>query len=424
MNRSIPPTIKEITKVELPFPELITFRNGIPVYLTPAFDLPVLKLEIVFFAGRPWEKKKLASKITGKTIKEGVASKTSKEISAWFDFYGASINTQANLDYITISLYCLTRYFYQVLPLLEEIIKAPLFPEIEIETYIKNSIKKLQIDLTKPEVIAYRTITENMFGSNHPYGYNSTEELYKLINRNDIIEHYKFNYNPSRCHIFLSGGYNDTTLKELECAFGNWELKDLIKPSFAEAEECIPSKIDLKLDNIVQSAVRIGRKLFTRNHPDYADMFILNTLLGGFFGSRLNMNIRESKGYTYNISSSLDTFTFDGCLIISSEMSSKHKNKAIKLIFNEFHMLQHEPVDEPELIQLKRYLMGSLIMAIDGPFNANGIIKTLIADGVPLSTWDKVVERIQNITSKDILHIAQKYLHKEDFWVVTTGAKS
>ncbi len=424
MNRSIPPIIKEITKVEFPIPEQIIFSNGIPLYLTPALDLTVLKLELVICAGRPWEKKKLTSKITGKLIKEGVASKTSKEISAFFDFYGASINVQANLDYITVSLYCLNRYFNELLPLLEEILKAPLFPEIEIETYIKNNIKKLQIDLTKSEVVAYRSITEKIFGINHPYGYNSTEEHYRDINRIDIVEHYKLNYIPSRCRIFLSGGYTEKILKDLENTFGNWYSVDSIKASFPLATLSIPQRIDLKMENAAQSAVRIGRKLFTRSHKDYPDMFILNTLLGGFFGSRLNMNIRESNGFTYNISSSLDTFTFDGSLIVSSEMSSKHMNKAIKLIFNEFNLLQNTPVDELELKQLRSYLMGSLIMAIDGPFNANGIIKTLIADGVSYDLWDKVVDRIQKISANDILTLSQKYLNIEDFWIVTTGSKS
>ncbi|HMG14909.1 MAG TPA: pitrilysin family protein [Saprospiraceae bacterium] len=424
MNRSIPPLIKEITKVELPIPEQINYSNGIPLYLTPAFDLPVLKLEIVICAGRPWEKKRLAAKITAKTLKEGVASKTSKEISAYFDFYGASLNVQFNLDYLTISLYCLTRYFDKLLPLLEEIIKAPIFPENEIETYIKNNIKKLQIDLSKPEVIAYRSITEKIFGPDHPYGYNSTEEFYNLISRQDILEHYKTNYRPSRYRIFLSGGYTDQILKALELAFGNWYLEDEkvfhLDPAFAIP----PKRIDISMDTVVQSAVRMGRKLFTRNHNDYPDMFILNTLLGGFFGSRLNMNIRETKGFTYNISSSLDTFSFDGCLIISSEMSAKHINKAIKLIFNEFNILQNIPVDEAELKQLRSYLMGSLIMAIDGPFNANGIIKTLVADGVSLNLWTKVVNRIQDITANDILLLSQKYLNKKDFWVLTSGPKS
>ena len=423
MNRSVPPLIKEIVYVELPTPEKLVLGNGIPVYLTRAPDLEVLKLELIFWAGRPWEAKKLASKITAKILKEGTSTKTSKEISEWFDYYGASINTQANLDYVTVSLYCLSRYFDKLFPLFQEIIKDPVFPEHELEVYIKNNIQKLQIDLTKSEVIAYRTITEKIFGEEHPYGYNTTEELINQVKRADIIQHYKTNYIPSRCYIFMSGGVSDQQLKEVDNAFGSWEIKE--KESSLHLPEVFttPAKYDIHMQNATQTALRMGRRLFTRNHPDYPDTFILNNLLGGFFGSRLNMNIREDKGYTYSISSSLDTFTFDGSIIISSEMSAKHTDKAIKAIFGEFEKLKSEPVPATELLQLKRYLMGSLIMAVDGPFNSNGVIKTLVADGISLSIWDKVIDRIQAITAADLMHVAQKYLNQEEFWIVTAGSK-
>lgn len=423
MNRTIQPPIQEITNVELLAPLKEVLSNGIPIYMTHVPDLEVLKLEVVIWAGRPWEAKKLASKVTAKLLKEGTNSRNSKEISEWFDYYGASINIQVNLDYITISLNCLTRYFDKLFPVFNEIIQEPIFPENELEVFINNTIQKLYIDLSKSEVVAYRSITEKIFGENHPYGYNTTEELLKQITRTDLINHFNSNFISTRCYLFLSGDFSDSHLKTINTSFerikpgSNEDLLSLPDPNAS------PYRTDIVMENSTQCALRLGRKLFTRNHPDYADCFILNTLLGGFFGSRLNMNIRETKGFTYSISSSLDTFTFDGSLIISSEMSAKHTNKAIKLIFEEFEDLKTELVSETELLQLKRYLMGSLIMAVDGPFNTNGVIKTLIADGVTLNLWDKVIKRIQEINSEDLMLMSQKYLNKEDFWIVTAGPK-
>ena len=126
---------------------------------------------------------------------------------------------------------------------------------------------------------------------------------------------------------------------------------------------------------------------------------------------------------TYNIGTSLETLSYDGCLIIMADMSHEHVEKAIKLIFREFGKLVEKPMEVDELLQLKRYMIGTLINAVDGPFNTSGLIKSIVADQADLSIWEQAVERINTIESNDIMKIAGKYLQPQDFWIVSSGRR-
>ena len=423
MNRKNPPHINDILKVELPTPQIVRFTNKSELYLTFFQGLPVIRLEIVIMAGRPYEKKKIISKLTGRLLKEGAAGRTSKQISDLVDHYGGTLHSSANLDYVTITLHCLRKYFDKLWPVVTDLLFYPDFTEKELRTYVDNSIQKLEIDLTKPEVMAYRILTEKIFGSDHPYGYNSSAELYKAAERDDLVNHFKHNFIPANTYLFLSGGFEKTDVDLIGQSMNKWENQTNTEAVIPTILEVKPMRIHHEIPSSVQSSLRIGRRMFSRNHPDYIDMFILNTILGGFFGSRLNMNIRENKGMTYNIGSSLETLSYDGCLIIMADMSHEHVEKAIKLIFREFGKLVEKPMEVDELLQLKRYMIGTLINAVDGPFNTSGLIKSIIADQADLSIWEQAVERINTIESNDIMKIAGKYLQPQDFWIVSSGRR-
>lgn len=424
MNRKIAPPIKDIGQIELPLPEIMRFDNGSALYLTHGNSLPVVKIEVVVMAGRPYETKKIISKLTGRLLKEGTLQKTAQQISAKVDEYGASFHTSANLDYITLSLHCLQKYLPTLWPLMEEILLYPSFPEREFKTYTDNSIQRLEIDLTKPEVLAYRSVTELIFGSEHPYGYNSTKQLYREAFREDMVQYHARTFLPQATKIHLSGGYTDHDVQIICHTLENWAIKGNSQHVNLPAYTNKPEKVHFELKSSIQSSLRIGRKMFPRPHPDFNDMFILNTLLGGFFGSRLNMNIREDKGMTYNIGSSLESLTLDGCLIVMADLSHSNISKAIRLIFKEFNKLREHLVEADELEQLKRYLIGNLISSVDGPFNTASLVKSMIADNVELNTWDHLIQRIHSINQHDIKVMAEKYLNPEDFWIVSAGQKS
>ena len=149
IDRKIPPPIKTIRNLHLPKPQKMILANGIPVHIINMGTQDVIKLQLVFKAGRPFEKKKIIAKTTSRLIKEGTSGHTSAEIAEQIDFYGAILSTPANLDNSHLVLYCLTKHFKALIPLVSELLIEPTFPQEELNTFIENSKRRLRIDLSK-----------------------------------------------------------------------------------------------------------------------------------------------------------------------------------------------------------------------------------------------------------------------------------
>ncbi len=421
-DRTIAPLKKDIQKIVLPDVENLHLDNGIPVGLINLGTQEIIKLEIIFNAGRPFERKKLISRATGKLLKEGTKSQTAKEIAETIDFYGGTLSTPVNLDTANLTLYSLKKHYEKLLVVLADILNEPIFPQAEIDSFIQNSKHQLSIDLSKNEVIAYRKITEFIFGKNHPYGYNSDAKTYEAINRDDIVQHFQKTYTRKNCSIFISGKVDTQTIEITNKHLGNLlPAGEKMLPSFEETNN-VPGLVKIEKPNKVQTAIRIGRKLFTRKHPDYKGLNILTTILGGYFGSRLMGNIREDKGYTYHIFASIDNMLHDGYLNIGTEVGNDFGNATMDEIFKELKKLREEPVEEEELKMVRNYLMGNILNALDGPFNVADVIKSLALEGLTREDFYENIQTIQNIRPSELQELANKYFDEENMWKVVVGS--
>ena len=156
------------------------------------------------------------------------------------------------------------------------------------------------------------------------------------------------------------------------------------------------------------------------NHPTNA-MYVLNTILGGYFGSRLMENIREDKGYTYNVYSLLDSMRMDGCFYIGTEVSNDFVDPTIEQIYLELERLIKEPIPEEELTMVRSYLMGYFLTMLDGPFNVAELVKTQIIDGLPDHFFNDLVRKVKQISAEELQTLAQKYFVKDELWEVVVG---
>jgi predicted Zn-dependent peptidase len=165
----------------------------------------------------------------------------------------------------------------------------------------------------------------------------------------------------------------------------------------------------------------MGKVLFTRTHPDYQAMKVVNTLFGGYFGSRLMKNIREDKGYTYGIYSSVSSMLQEGSFTISAETGKDVTGKAVKEIFHELEKIQTDLVSEEELNTVKSYMLGSVLKMVDGAFAAGDFFRTLYDAGLDEQYFYNFIDTIKTIRPENIRELAQKYMRKEDFIQVIAG---
>lgn len=412
------PGIQEVKNLTVPPPERWHLSNGVPVYETNLGTQEIIRMELVFFAGRPFEKKQMVARATLPMLKEGTRSFTSALIAEAMDYYGGTLSTPINLDTGNVLLYSLRKHFGALLPIFTEVVSSPIFPQAELDTFIQQNQQRLQVELAKNDVAAYRHFTEMLYPEGHPYGYNSFPKTYAAINREDLVEHFKLNYTAENCMIFLSGKIDDGVRKLIDENLGHTMLRGERREVVLPPANLAPRHVRVPHPDVVQTAIRIGCPMFGRKHPDFSGMYVLNTILGGYFGSRLMANIREDKGYTYNIYSSHDVMLYDGYFCVASEVGNEFVEDTVRQIYLEMEKLQNDLVPESELGMVKNYLLGTMLTNLDGPFNITEVVKTFVSEGLPVSTFSDMAEAVKNITAEDLRSLAQRYFLKEKMWEV------
>lgn len=423
-DRSIQPQIKEISKIHIPDFQEYILDNGIPVYEVNMGTQEIMKLEIVFRAGRPFEHQNLVARTTAAMLREGTVRKKAAEIHEMVDFYGGTLSVPVNLDTSNITLYSLTKHFEKLLALLSEILLEPSFPEKELEIFKNNSKQRMQVDLTKNDVVAYRTVTEKIFGKEHAYGYNSSPEMYDALTRKELLHHFDRNYHAGNCTLVISGKTNKETIKLLNKYIGKKLSKKEVVNSNVIDKIITPQQLKINTPDTLQTAIRIGCKLFNRQHKDYTNFYVLNTILGGYFGSRLMSKIREEKGYTYNIFSTMDPMMFDGYFYVGTDVSNEFVKPTIDAIYKEFETLKTTPIKEEELKMVRNYLMGFFLTNLDGAFNVAELVKVEKTENLRENYFSGVVDQVKKITPEEIMEQAQKYLNREKMWEVVVGSES
>jgi predicted Zn-dependent peptidase len=275
----------------------------------------------------------------------------------------------------------------------------------------------LLVNLRQCEFVANQKIDAVLYGEAHPYGRFSKQENIEALVRKDLVSFYKSHFNLSTATIFMGGKVGDSEVKLINGIFGGTlsSAASVIKPTFAIAGA---SEHSIRVDNDpngVQGAIRIGRLFPNRHHPDYSPMIVLNTLFGGYFGSRLMTNIREDKGYTYGIYSSITPDINGGSLVIHTETGRDVIENAIKEVYKEMDLLCNEAADDEELLLVKNYLLGGLLGDLDGPFSILQRWRTLILNGFTEDYFYNNIRIYKTITAPELKSLAQKYFDRKDF---------
>lgn len=415
------PGFKRIENITIPEYEELSLDNGTKLITVNQGSQEIFRLDLVYRGARFLEHKKLASKLTSSLIREGTASKSSADIAELIDFYGAHMKTGANLDFNYLSLSGLIKHLEVLMPIIEEIIYQPIFNESEIEKYKKNNIQKLALDLSKNEMVNYRVFTEALYGKHHPYGYNTEKEYIEAITRNDLVRHHQEAFGCNNSFIMIGGKLDGKCDMLINKYFGQSHHKAIDTLPFTIESVSCPQRIKVSSKNEHQASIKIGRRMFNRNHPDFASMFVLNTILGGYFGSRLMASIREDLAYTYDIHSMLDQLVYDGYFFIETEVTPENIELTINEIYKQINILQTEAVEENELQMVKNYLIGNFLNLVDGPLNTLSFIRSLEIDHSSRADFDIFIQKIKTITAEELMAIANKYLNKEDMIEVVVG---
>jgi len=418
IDRTIAPKIVDAVDFDLrlkPYQKYV-LKNGVEVYAIDAGAEEVIMVEWVYYAGDWYEEKNLVAATTNFMLKNGTSSKTAFQINEHFEYYGAYLNRAAYNETATITLHTLTKHIERLLPVVREMLTDSIFPEEELATYKKIMQQRLSVNLLKCDFVAHRFIDAYLYGEEHPYGRFSRSEDYEALTREQLIAFYNKYYQQGKFIMFVAGKLPKNLEELLNQNFGDLandkieSLNYFTKPA-AEKRQRITND-----PNGVQGAIRIARSFPNRHHPDFLKAQVLNSLFGGFFGSRLMANIREEKGYTYGIHSYIQNHIQQTAWMVSTEAGRDVCEAAIKEVYHEMEVLRNELVDEEELLLVRNYMMGSILGDLDGPFQIIARWKNIILNGLDEKYFYDSINTIKTITAQEIKQLAEKYFQPEEFY--------
>lgn len=424
LDRTIAPPSKRIEHINILKAEKTILENTIPLYTILTGEQPVFRLELIFEAGSRKETVQGASLFTSKMLSEGTSKHSATEISEFFDQYGAFIEISQTADRFSLMVYGLTEHLPKFLPILCEMITDSTIPADDLDMQKTIAAQNLKINLEKTSFLAGQIFREQLYGKTHPYGRSLTVDAIEKIKQEDVLSFYQKNIQHSPFKVFLSGNCGETELKLINDYLGKVIVNQSIKEdnSFDILKKSTEDILVEKAQNM-QSSIRVGKVLFNRTNPDFFKFIVMNTLLGGFFGSRLMKNIREEKGYTYGISSVLMPYRESGYLVIGTDVKKEFTQQTLDEIRKEIVRLQTESVLEDELETTKNYMIGSFVGSLNTPFEIADRQKVVILDNLPADFYENYIHHIRSVSAADVMEMANKYLQLNTLCEVVVGGK-
>ena len=416
------PPVFPVEPGKIPEAELLHLSNNVPVYLIPSATDDIVRLEFIFSAGQVKEDLPLLASFTSMMLTEGSKNHTSEKLLSKIDYYGAFINLYADNDRAGLIVVTLNRHASKIIELVREILFGPVFPLKELNNLIQKRVQNYRISRERVQTLAMERFFESVFGSKHPYGRQIRETDFRKITPALLKDFHSKYYTPDNMSVIAAGRISRNLTSMLDHTFGNLPSHSIyIEEPVSLLRGKATRKILVPKPGAVQNSVRIGSPSINKRHPDYQGLKIVNTILGGYFGSRLMKNLREEKGFTYGIRSGVSSLDLTGFKVISAEVNRENTRNAIEEIYREIHILQNLPVEVKELNVIRNFMLGEMVRMFDGPFARAESFKALHLFGLDTGYYYRFAEKIKSINSDEIIELARTYYKTEDLYEIIAG---
>jgi len=426
-DRRIPPTPG--TPKDVTFPDYFEHRlsNGLKVIVHAQRALPIVSMNLVARGGTVYdgETPGLAA-MTAELMIKGTADRSSSEIAEEIESLGGSIASGANWDSCSVGITILSKHSQRAFDVLSDVMRASVFPEEEIERVREQRLADILQDKSSPGALAWRRFCSAVFGR-HPYGQppDGTEQTVAALTRTQVRDFHASRFVPENVFLLVVGDADPADIVTMaERVLGDWQTSKAVD-GFIPMPETAARRVQVvDRPNAVQTSVLVGHIGLSRNSDDYIPVFLMNTLFGGYFGSRLNLNLRETRGYTYGAHSRFDARRQPGPFAAGAEVRSETTDHAIEEVLAEMHRMREDLVSAEELDKVKRYVTGSFPLLIETPAQVAQRIISIELYGLEKTYYNHFNSTVLSLTSDDIRGAAQRYLHPDSATIIAAGRGS
>jgi zinc protease len=420
LNRTLAPDFHSVDELTLIRPQEIQLENGCKIFSFNSGEQELVRLEWIFNNLGFNPAKPLSNSAVNTLLTEGTSTRTAAQIAAEIDFFGSFLQVESSADQSQVTLYSLNKNLSATLPVVKDILTNSIFPDKELETYIRNQQQKLQVHLQKNDVLGRRKLNQALYKGTI-YGYAPEVEDYVQIKKDDLELHFRQQYQPANCTLVVSGKVDEQVVNLISDTFADWQNTVTANFTQPEVEKANGELLFIEKPESLQSAIRLGFSTINRTHPNFPGLQVLNTVLGGYFGSRLMNNIREDKGYTYGIGSAVASMKKTGTFFIATEVGAEVCKNALQEIEKEINLLKTVLISDEELSLVRNYMLGSLLGSLENVFSHADKFKNLYFANLDYDYYELYTKTVQNITSEELKNLANKYFNYDDFVKVIVG---
>ena len=419
------PKAGPIPKFTLPPIEKTKLSNGLEVWMVQQNELPIVSMNLVLKTGtanEPDDRTGVAG-LTTSLLDDGTKTRSAVDIANQLQSIGAFVNAGGSWDSTNVTLQTLTKNLDKALDIYADVIVNPTFPEKEFTSLRGRSLVGLRQQKANPNAIANIAYNKVLYG-NHPYGRDSTEATLNAISRDDLVKYYESTFKPNNGVLIVAGNFDKTALKsKLESAFSGWKSGDVSLKSLPPAKQLDKTGIYLvDRPNSAQSVVSIGQIGIDRMNPDYFPVVVMNSILGGAITSRISMNLREDKGYTYGANSGLQYRRGAGPFRAGGDIQTAVTKEAIIEFMKELNGIRGEiPITAKELDYNKQSLIRRFPSAFETVGGISGQLSNIVVYGLPDSYFNDYISKVNAVTLDDVNRVAKQYLDPSKMAIVIVG---
>jgi zinc protease len=427
--RNQQPQAGPASSLTLPVPKSFKLANGLTVMLVERHNLPVVSANLVVLRGseaNPTDRPGLAA-FTADMLDEGTEKRSTLQIADDVARIGATLATGSTSDSSFVAVRALKKNADAAFEVFSDVSLHPAFSQKEIDRIRNQRLTQYLQQRDNPGVLANKVFFNEVYGPKHPYGYMElgTEESLKAINHDELAKFWSAGYVPENAALVVAGDLTEAELRALaETHFGKWRGTRVQVPVPTFSGDVLRRVVVVDKPGSPQTELRVGHVGVARSNPDYVPIEVMNTMLGGLFSSRINMNLREKNGYTYGAFSAFIYRRGPGPFFAGSGVRTDVTAPAVKEILNEIERMRTTRLTPEELKAAKDSMSRSLPGFFETTPQVAGSIGQLFVYDLPLDYYRALPARVNAVTAADVQRVAEKYLSPKSMVVVAVGDRS
>ena len=405
-------------------PQEYPLATGGTIYAFPSASTDLVKIDLIHEAGSAYQPQPLCAAAANRLFAVASDDMDARQVAEFMDYRGIVVDHNPDILTASTSVYFLRRYLDELLPVLQQLLLHPAFPQDDFEVFLSKRRQELQAMQRKTREVARRLFYQTLFGTDHPLGRYAEPDDADRLDRETVVRFFHRRYRSRQ--LIVSGNIDAELIEKVTESLVPLQVEE---SKNQKVEELIStfhyqlSTFKVAVPGAVQTTLRVGRILPLRwDSVDYARFMLLTTLLGGFFGSRLMSNLREDKGYTYGIQAHTQIYRGVIVLYITTDVAASAADAAEEEIRRELQRLCDEPVGDDELAMVKTVLIGDFIRSVDGVFERSERLRSMLATDVDETFTDNLREALQTTTADHLLQLSRRFLQPADMLYCRAGA--